>query len=131
VPASGSTFPVGVTTVTCTATDAAGNTGSASFTVTVTLVDTRAPLIIVPRYVVRPATSAQGATVTFVTWAFDTVDGVLAPVCVPSSGAMFPIGFTLVRCWTADAAGNRGAARFWVIVYPPRSAAASPNLPAR
>ena len=35
-PASGSTFPVGTTTVTCTATDAAGNTGTASFTVTVT-----------------------------------------------------------------------------------------------
>jgi probable HAF family extracellular repeat protein len=32
-PPSGSTFPIGTTTVTCTATDAAGNTGSASFTV--------------------------------------------------------------------------------------------------
>ncbi|HSP28773.1 MAG TPA: Ig-like domain-containing protein [Ilumatobacteraceae bacterium] len=36
VPASGSTFPLGVTTVTCTATDGAGNTASSSFTVTVT-----------------------------------------------------------------------------------------------
>jgi hypothetical protein len=35
-PASGSAFPVGSTTVTCTATDHAGNSGSASFTVTVT-----------------------------------------------------------------------------------------------
>jgi len=35
VPASGRTFPVGTTTVTCTAKDAAGNTGNASFTVTV------------------------------------------------------------------------------------------------
>ncbi|MDP3063990.1 MAG: HYR domain-containing protein [Chloroflexota bacterium] len=35
VPASGSTFPLGTTTVTCTASDAAGNTGSATFTVTV------------------------------------------------------------------------------------------------
>jgi hypothetical protein len=34
--ASGSLFPLGSTTVTCTATDAAGNTGSKSFTVTVT-----------------------------------------------------------------------------------------------
>jgi hypothetical protein len=33
-PASGSTFPLGVTTVTCTATDTHGNTGSASFTAT-------------------------------------------------------------------------------------------------
>jgi subtilisin-like proprotein convertase family protein len=34
VPPSGSTFPIGVTTVTCTATDAAGNTATCSFTVT-------------------------------------------------------------------------------------------------
>lgn len=34
VPASGSMFPVGTTTVTCTATDASGNTASCSFSVT-------------------------------------------------------------------------------------------------
>ena len=43
VPASGSTFPVGTTTVTCTATDAVGNTGSTTFTVTVTPAVTPAP----------------------------------------------------------------------------------------
>jgi hypothetical protein len=32
--ASGSTFHIGATTVTCTATDTHGNTGSSSFTVT-------------------------------------------------------------------------------------------------
>ena len=35
VPVSGSTFPVGATSVTCTATDAAGNAGSNAFVVTV------------------------------------------------------------------------------------------------
>ena len=35
-PASGSIFPVGTTTVTCRATDTAGNTATATFTVTVT-----------------------------------------------------------------------------------------------
>ena len=34
-PASGSTFPLGVSTVSCTATDVAGNTGTGSFTMTV------------------------------------------------------------------------------------------------
>jgi hypothetical protein len=34
-PASGSPFPIGTTTVRCTATDRAGNTGEASFDVTV------------------------------------------------------------------------------------------------
>jgi len=33
--ASGSTFPIGTTTVTCTSTDTFGNTGSAAFTITV------------------------------------------------------------------------------------------------
>jgi uncharacterized repeat protein (TIGR01451 family) len=42
-PPSGSTFPVGVTTVTCTATDAAGNSSGCSFTVTVN--DTEPPVI--------------------------------------------------------------------------------------
>jgi hypothetical protein len=36
-PPTGSNFPIGVTTVTCTATDAAGNVGTVSFDVTVTL----------------------------------------------------------------------------------------------
>jgi X-Pro dipeptidyl-peptidase len=38
-PASGALFPVGTTTVTCTATDAHGNTASDTFDVTVTLID--------------------------------------------------------------------------------------------
>ncbi len=40
-PTSGSTFPVGTTTVTCHATDSHGNTGTASFTVTVVLATRR------------------------------------------------------------------------------------------
>ena len=63
-PASGSTFPVGTTTVTCAATDAAGNTGSAAFTVTVTAapIPDKADLKIT---LTGPATAARGATVTY------------------------------------------------------------------
>lgn len=45
-PASGSTLPLGATTVTCSATDAAGNTGTAEMTVMVTVAwgSWRAPL---------------------------------------------------------------------------------------
>lgn len=49
-PPSGSIFPVGTTTVSCTATDSAGNSTTATFTVTVVLlapVDTTAPSIVV------------------------------------------------------------------------------------
>ena len=42
-PVSGSTIPVGDTTVTCTAADASGNTASASFAAHVTLVETPPP----------------------------------------------------------------------------------------
>jgi hypothetical protein len=38
-PASGSLFPVGITTVTCTAEDPSGNISQASFTITVNLVE--------------------------------------------------------------------------------------------
>jgi len=40
-PASGSVFPVGTTAVTCTVTDAHGNTQTSTFNVVVT--DTRSP----------------------------------------------------------------------------------------
>src|SRR5204863_9598184 len=45
-PASGSTFPKGTTTVSCSATDASGNSGSCGLSVTVT--DTQAPTIACP-----------------------------------------------------------------------------------
>jgi hypothetical protein len=45
MPAPGSAFSVGDTLVTCSATDTAGNTASASFTVTVTFTDTAPPAI--------------------------------------------------------------------------------------
>src|SRR3954447_10345617 len=60
-PASGSTFPSGHTTVDCSATDAAGNTGTTSFVVTVA--DTTAPSVTVPAGVAVDATSASGAAV--------------------------------------------------------------------
>jgi hypothetical protein len=45
-PSSGTTFPLGTSTVTCTATDAGGNTGSAAFDVTVQ--DTTPPELALP-----------------------------------------------------------------------------------
>ena len=56
-PPSGSTFPVGVTTVTNTATDASGNRSTCTFTVTV--LDSQSPAITCPSNLVLHATSGQ------------------------------------------------------------------------
>src|SRR6185503_15934890 len=92
VPASGALFPRGATTVNCTSTDAAGNTGSGSFTVTVG--DTTAPIVTVPANATVEATSTNGATYSFTSTATDLVDGATAVSCVPASGALFPRGAT-------------------------------------
>ena len=113
-PASGSTFPLGATTVSCTATDAHGNHGAASFTVTVT--DTTGPVVTVPANATVEATSATGATFVFTATAADTIDGVVAVSCTPASGSTFPLGATTVSCTATDAHGNHGAASFTVTV---------------
>lgn len=103
-PASGSTFPLGDTEVTCTSTDAHGNTGSASFLVTVT--DTTPPALAAPADVFADATSGSGATVSYAVTAYDLVDGAIAASCSPASGSFFPLGATTVTCTATDAHGN-------------------------
>ncbi len=113
-PTSGATFPLGRTTVTCTATDRAGNTARQTFDVTV--VDTTPPTVAVPANQVAEATSGAGAVVTFEATASDLVSGATAVTCAPPSGSTFPLGETAVTCRSTDAAGNTGAASFAVKV---------------
>ena len=112
-PASGSTFALGSTSVTCSATDKAGNTASDSFTVTV--VDATAPVLSV-KDVTAEATSRAGAAVAYSATAKDLVDGTTSVTCTVPSGSMFKIGDTLVTCSTADKAGNRASADLTVTV---------------
>ena len=119
-PASGSVFPLGITTVTATATDGAGNIGSASFTVTV--VDTTAPVITVPADINVAASGSSGANVTFTTSASDLVSGSLDTINNPPSGALFPVGTTTVTTSATDAAGNSAGLSFTVTVSPWNSA---------
>ena len=113
-PASGATFAVGSTTVDCTATDAHGNSATGSFVVNV--VDNTAPTLVVPSTIVVNATSPDGAIVTYVVTAADSVGGALTPSCSPASGATFAIGTTTVTCTAADAEGNTSSAQFAVQV---------------
>jgi hypothetical protein len=113
-PASGSMFPIGATTVACSAQDVAGNIGSANFQVTVT--DAQPPTVTVPADITTPATSAEGAVVTFTASASDTVDGPRPVACAPAAGSTFPVGDTTVTCSAQDLAGNTGTAAFEVTV---------------
>ncbi len=115
LPASGSTFAIGETTVSCSATDAAGNTGTGSFTVTV--VDTTAPVVAKPDNITVDPTSVNGAVVTYTAPnATDAVSGTFAASCLPASGSTFAIGTTTVTCSATDGAGNTGTSSFTVTV---------------
>src|SRR5207245_5981050 len=114
-PASGSTFALGTRTVSCSATDAHGNTGSASFSVTV--VDTTPPAITVPaNNLLAEATGPSGAVVSYSASASDVVDGTVAVVCTPASGSTFAIGATTVTCTAVDAHANSSTKTFTVTV---------------
>lgn len=113
-PTSGSMFPVGQTSVTCSATDAAHNTGSTSFTVTVQ--DAQAPVLTVPGTITKDATGPAGATATYVASAVDNVDGSVPVTCTKASGSTFAIGNTTVTCTATDHAGNSATGSFTVHV---------------
>ena len=120
---SGAAFPLGVTTVTYTATDAANNMQTASFTVTVT--DGEAPVFAgVPADISQSTDEGSDTAVVSFTapTATDNVDGSITPVLVTSptagltSGAAFPLGVTTVTYTATDAAGNVQTASFTVTV---------------
>ncbi len=112
--ASGSTFPLGETTVYVTATDAAGNLATGSFTVTVR--DTSAPAITLPGNIVVAVSDESGATVNFAVSATDLVAGAVTAVATPPSGSTFPLGTTTVDVSATDAAGNTAQLSFTVTV---------------
>jgi hypothetical protein len=113
LPASGSTFALGTTTVSCSASDGHGNTGRGAFTVEV--VDTTPPTV-EPADVTGEATDAGGAVVTFAVEGSDLVDGAVPATCFPASGTKFALGDTKVDCTATDQAGNTGSGWFWVHV---------------
>ena len=124
-PASGATFPLGSTPVTCTARDASGNTATGGFTVTV--VDTTAPTVTVPGDVTATATSRAGAVAAYPPASGrDLVAGPLPATCAPVSGSMFGLGQTLVTCTATDPSGNTGSAQFRVTVTYARSGVLQP-----
>ena len=114
-PCSPTAYPIGSTPVTCTATDAAGNSGSAQFTVIVH--DTTGPTLSLPAPITAQATSLSGAVVSYSASANDLVDGAISVLsCLPASGSTFPIGVTHVTCSAADSRSNSSAGSFDVTI---------------
>jgi len=118
---SGTSFPVGTTTVECT--DSADGTKD-SFTVTVR--DTQPPVVSVP---VNSANETEPglcvATVNFASSVSvaDNCPGLGCATCagpsvscVPPSGTQFPIGTTAITCIGTDGSGNKHTNSFPVIV---------------
>jgi hypothetical protein len=106
-------YPVGVTKITWTATDASGSSASALQTIEVR--DVEAPVVVVPGDITVNATSPSGAAVKYSVTASDNV-GVVSLVCDPGSGSVFGIGYREVNCVARDAAGNSTSGEFGVKV---------------
>ncbi len=115
--ASGSTFPVGVTTNTFRAVDGSGNSATCSFTVTVT--DNQVPVITCPAN--QTVCSVAGTSTAVVTYsaatATDNCPGVsVAQTGGLSSGAAFPLGANTVSYTATDASGNTAVCSFTITV---------------
>jgi hypothetical protein len=111
-PASGSTFLLGETTVTCEAFDNKQNRGFCTFIVRV--VDTVGPEM--ANCVDKTVCSTVPIAVTYED--VDALDlcGAASVVCVPPSGSTFQLGETTVTCTGTDAANNSSQCTFKVTV---------------
>jgi hypothetical protein len=111
--APGSVFQVGTTTVTATATDAAGLTSSCNFTVTVK--DTEAPVIACPANItVGNDLNTCTAVVSYLATATDNCGATVSYSIAP--GTVFAKGTTSVTATATDAAGNKSSCTFTVTV---------------
>lgn len=96
-PPSGSSFPVGTTTVTCQTTNNQGDPLTCSFTVTVTGTGGGNCTITCPSDITQSATS--GLCTAVVNYSSPTTSGSCGAVtCSPPSGSTFTAGTTTVAC---------------------------------
>jgi hypothetical protein len=78
-----------------------------------------APTVTASGDVTVAAVSEQGAPATFTVKAQDPKDGVRQAYCMPRSGSTFPIGTTVVSCWSSNTRGKLGRTTFNVTVTRP------------
>jgi uncharacterized repeat protein (TIGR01451 family) len=114
---SGNTFPVGSTTVTWTATDAAGNSSTA--TQTVTVIDNTPPVISCPANVtvyLPLHTTATSMAVSYPAAAATDNCGIASIGYSIPSGSVFNVGTTPVTATATDVHGNTASCSFTVTV---------------
>src|SRR5262249_43815465 len=116
---SGDIFGLGQHTITETATDAAGNASTSSFTITVQ--DTTARSVTRQSDLTVEATGANGAAVSFAATASDVVDGTDTVVFSEglnqvNSGDTFGLGQHTISEAATDAAGNTSTTSFTITV---------------
>jgi HYR domain len=117
-PESGSFFPKGTTTVTCSTIQ--DSPVSCSFTITVN--DTQPPSITCPNQNAALQASCPIATGPVAVAypppiATDNCPGVVTVACTPPSGSPFPVGTTTVNCKATDVSGNMSTCGFAVNVF--------------
>ncbi|HOY32136.1 MAG TPA: HYR domain-containing protein, partial [Bacteroidales bacterium] len=116
--ASGSTYPVGTTTNSFMVTDAAGNTNTCSFTVTVH--DNQPPLITCPGNITE--TNTSGSCDAVINYSSPTATDNCQTITTTQtaglpSGSAFPVGTTVNTFLVTDAAGNTSACSFTVTIH--------------
>jgi hypothetical protein len=117
--ASGSTFALGSTTVTCSAADSLGNSSSVSFQVKVVLQVLPTLQLPAGKNMVVKTAIATGASVSFDVTALDAEGAPMAALCTPASGSFFAAGTTKVTCTATDSVAMTAAtASFDVTVVP-------------
>jgi hypothetical protein len=118
-PPSGSTFPPGLTLITCEARDTFENVGRCFFFVTV--LDAEPSAIRCPANVsVLPPAGQTSAVVSYPPPTLsDNLPGA-SIVCAPASGSSFPLGSTTVTCTATDRGGNKSSCSFIVGVGAPQ-----------
>jgi microsomal dipeptidase-like Zn-dependent dipeptidase len=103
-PTSGNSFPLGTTSVSCSATDPSNNTGSCTSSVTVR--DTTPPSISCPAPSTLECTGSNGAHATVTATGSDVCWGTLSPTCSNAgANAFYPLGTTSIQCSESDGSG--------------------------
>lgn len=112
-PVSGSVFQKGVTTVSCSVSDASGNSRTCTFTVTVN--DVQPPTIACPSNQSFEAdATCSGKNVTYTAPTVTDNCPNVTYSCVPTSGSFFNIGTTTVLCTARDASNNTATCSFTI-----------------